>query len=1072
MSLSKKNIKSSFSAVTYQRGKRYYEEGMVFNVHSNQSFGDVDLVFGVAKGSHNERYDVEAWIDGGEFVTECSCPVSNQCKHGVALILEAFDDGLYKEPAKIKRIPAVKKSEMQAWIDKLESNQLLAKSDDTDLTDKEFLVYLVSHEYDTLQVSVRKTKYNKKGEINKGALVNLHSIHRSVSYNGQDDYVSKMDSAIFSDMFFSWDDSNTQYEIDNAASVQILIKMIETGRCYFETAEGECFEKMSDQQTLEFNWTEIKSNKTDAFKLEVLMNGRSDFIVLPSSPLYYLNVNTLQIGQIDTDLNEQLLMHLTELPAIKKQDAQQFSMWLFDNNLPIPTPVDLNVIEIKGVFQPVFEVCFDEKTNFYYGKFHYQYGEFMVEHDQYEAKNPTVFNIDNQMHRWQRDLNAEKNARLLLKQCGLFLQYKAINGGANVFTSDDPFFWVEFKLAVQVNLEHHGWRVELNELKLPQIHEIEHVEGNVIGEESEYDNWFELGLSVTLNNEKIDLVPLLIDGLAHIEDWENLPDKILVPNKGDFLKFNKKDVQPIIRILSQLANKDGKIGRYHADVLNHIPFVDTWSGDKKIKSLAKKLGNYKGIKTIKSPKGLNAELRDYQQQGLNWLGFLQEYGFGGILADDMGLGKTIQALSMMQVLFNRKKITQPMIVVCPTSLVGNWRSEAAKFAPKLKVFVLHGSKRHEHFESINDYHLIITTYPLIQRDIDIHKQHNWLWIILDEAQVIKNPKAKMTQAIKELKGKHRLCLTGTPMENHLGELWSLFDFLMPGFLNNHKGFTDLYRKPIEAGDAYAQQWLNDRVKPFLLRRTKDAVATELPGKTEIIQNLEMPTDQRKLYESIRVTMEKRVRQLLKEKGIAKSQIEFLDALLKLRQACCHPALVKLDEAKKVKHSAKLDFLLEVLPEMLEEGRKVLIFSQFAQMLTIIEDTLNKHKIKTTKLTGQTRKREEVINRFTSGEVDVFLISLKAGGVGLNLTQADTVIHFDPWWNPAAENQATDRAYRIGQDKPVFVYKLVTQNSIEERVLELQKKKQAMADAVYEGKSDAQLGKMDSNQLLSLFGIEK
>jgi SNF2 family DNA or RNA helicase len=294
---------------------------------------------------------------------------------------------------------------------------------------------------------------------------------------------------------------------------------------------------------------------------------------------------------------------------------------------------------------------------------------------------------------------------------------------------------------------------------------------------------------------------------------------------------------------------------------------------------------------------------------------------------------------------------------------------------------------------------------------------------------------------------------------------------MPGYLSSQKGFNDLYRKPIENGELYAQQWLNKRITPFLLRRTKETVATELPAKTEIIQYLELPKQQRVLYETIRVSMEKKVRDLLKNKGIAKSHIEFLDALLKLRQACCHPNLVKLDEAKKVNESAKLSFLLEVLPEMLEEGRKVLIFSQFTSMLAIIETALKKIKIKTTKLTGQTRKREEAINEFTSGRADVFLISLKAGGVGLNLTEADTVIHFDPWWNPAAENQATDRAYRIGQDKPVFVYKLVTENTIEERVLELQKNKQAMANSVYGNKAQkeqAELSKMGSEQLLSLF----
>ena len=1065
--ISKQAIKQSFNSNAQRKGEHYFNSGQVISISFDGN--DDSVVCGEVRGNYENVYNISVCLDeDGGLESDCSCPVEFQCKHGVALSLKAFELGLFVEPKKIKS----KKSKMQSWFDNAELKNMTVKVDNTQATNQEFLNYYVDQDYSGVFVSVRKTKFNKKGGINKGASMSLRSIYDDVSYGYKQNHLNKKDNAVFKSMSFNWSDSNSNYRIDDAASTQVLIKMIETGRCYWRDPTGGKFEFLSNYEKFEFNWT-----KKAPFKLEVLIKGRSDFVILPTSPPCFLNVLTRQMGQLDSELSEEVIDHLNALPALNKKEAQLFSRWLFDNNLPVTAPIDLNVVEITGEFQPVLNVFYDEQTNLYYAKFYFQYGEFLIEYNQYEAKTPTHFNENGVLHRWQRDLNSENEAYLKLKNSGLNNPINSIVAGkGSVFTAVDPYYWIEFKLNGQADFESQGWKIILNDIELPSIHEINHADGFLNSEllddeESGYDDWFELGLSVNINDKKIDLVPLLIDGLAHVHDWENLPDKILVPNNGDFLKFNKKDIQPIIKILSQLANKDGQIGRYHANALNHIPFVNTWSGGKKIQSLAKKLGNFKGIKTIKSPRGLNAELRDYQQQGLNWLGFLQEYGFGGILADDMGLGKTVQALAMMQVLFNRNKIEQPMLVVCPTSLVGNWRSEAKKFAPKLKVLVLHGPKRHELFDSISEYHLIITTYPLIHRDIELHKLQKWFWVILDEAQVIKNPKAKMPQAIKELKSKHRLCMTGTPIENHLGELWSLFDFLMPGFLNNHKSFNDLYRNPIEGGDVYAQNWLNERIKPFLLRRTKDAVATELPAKTEIIQHLEMPSDQRKLYESIRVTMEKRVRQLLKEKGIAKSQIEFLDALLKLRQACCHPKLVKLDEAKKVKNSAKLQFILDVLPEMLEEGRRVLIFSQFAQMLGIIETELNKHKIKTAKLTGQTKKREEEIAKFTNDEVGVFLISLKAGGVGLNLTQADTVIHFDPWWNPAAENQATDRAYRIGQDKPVFVYKLVTQDSIEERVLELQKKKQAMADAVYEGKADAKFNKMDSNQLLGLFGIE-
>ncbi|CAN5740431.1 hypothetical protein BH24DEI2_BH24DEI2_13490 [soil metagenome] len=294
-------------------------------------------------------------------------------------------------------------------------------------------------------------------------------------------------------------------------------------------------------------------------------------------------------------------------------------------------------------------------------------------------------------------------------------------------------------------------------------------------------------------------------------------------------------------------------------------------------------------------------------------------------------------------------------------------------------------------------------------------------------------------------------MSGTPLENHLGELWSLFHFLMPGFLGKAEAFRQLYRTPIERnGDAGRQRQLAGRVRPFILRRAKSEVAKELPPKSEIVVPIELVGAQRDLYETLRVAMSERVRDEVGKQGLARSQIMILDALLKLRQACCDPRLVKVSGAKNVKSSAKLEWLKDVLPNMLEEGRKVLIFSQFATLLGLLEETLAKLGVRYAKLTGQTRNRAEQIDAFQTGDAQVFLITLKAGGVGLNLTAADTVIHYDPWWNPAAENQATDRAHRIGQDKSVFVYKLITSGSIEEKILKLQERKAALVQGILEG----------------------
>jgi len=434
----------------------------------------------------------------------------------------------------------------------------------------------------------------------------------------------------------------------------------------------------------------------------------------------------------------------------------------------------------------------------------------------------------------------------------------------------------------------------------------------------------------------------------------------------------------------------------------------------------------------------------------------------------MGLGKTVQTLAHLLLEKEAGRLDRPALIIAPTSLMGNWRREAQQFTPQLRVLVLHGPQRSAHFEAIGEHDLVITTYPLLPRDHQALAEQDYSFLILDEAQNIKNPKAKAAGVVRRLSAEHRLCLTGTPMENHLGELWAQFDFLLPGLLADETHFRRYWRIPIEAhGDRGRQARLARRLAPFMLRRRKQDVLEELPPKTEIIRSVPLHEDQAALYESIRLSMEKRVRQAIAAQGLARSHITILDALLKLRQTCCHPALLPLAAAGKVKHSAKLDLLMEMLPEQLEEGRRILLFSQFTSMLGLIELELRRRNIAYAKLTGQTRKREEVIERFRSGEVALFLISLKAGGVGLNLTEADTVILYDPWWNPAVETQAADRAHRIGQDKPVFVYKLITEETVEERILALQEKKQALAEGIYREGEAQQLESFTAEDLQAL-----
>jgi len=493
-----------------------------------------------------------------------------------------------------------------------------------------------------------------------------------------------------------------------------------------------------------------------------------------------------------------------------------------------------------------------------------------------------------------------------------------------------------------------------------------------------------------------------------------------------------------------------------------------WLGGERLLELGARLRNAGQIKPVAPPPGFKGQLRLYQKEGLSWLQFLREVELGGILADDMGLGKTVQTLAHILVEKQSGSADRPTLVIAPTSLMANWRLEAARFAPDLKVLTLHGNERKPLFEKIDDHDVVLTTYTLLRYDKDVLLARDYHLVILDEAQNIKNPKATTTQLVHQLKARHRLCLSGTPMENHLGELWSLCHFLNPGLLGDSQTFRRVFRTPIEKhDDAHRGRLLARRVRPYLLRRTKAEVEQDLPEKTEIVENIELSGDQRDLYESIRLAMHERVRREIATKGAARSHIIILDALLKLRQVCCDPRLLKLEAAKNVEESAKLTRLMDMLPAMIEEGRRILLFSQFTSMLALIEAELKRLKLDHLKLTGRTKNRADLVERFQAGETPLFLISLKAGGSGLNLTTADTVIHYDPWWNPAVEDQATDRAHRIGQDKPVFVYRLRTLGTVEEKIQELQVKKRGLVDGLFDagGKS---ITNLDADDITALF----
>ena len=646
--------------------------------------------------------------------------------------------------------------------------------------------------------------------------------------------------------------------------------------------------------------------------------------------------------------------------------------------------------------------------------------------------------------------------------------------GAQTLWTDEAVIQTAMKLTNEVfpQLREDGWEIETDpSFPFKPIEDVGEWYANVDNLEASSIDWFDLEMGIEIDGKRINILPHIVRLLRNPNvrstmDNDQLSDSEMIYTQlddGRYLPIPAKKIQFIARTLIELYDfnaltKEGRLrlSTWQSAQLAELEHAMTasqlrWFGSHQLRELGNKLRDFKMINKAVLPESFHNTLRPYQEDGVSWLQFLRDHNLNGILADDMGLGKTIQALAHIMVEKESGRMKCPVLVVAPTSLMTNWKSEASRFAPSLKVLILQGNERKENFDRIQDHDLILTTYPLLSRDKDVLMTHEYHLLILDEAQVIKNPNTMAHRIVQQLRANHRLCLTGTPMENHLGELWSLFHFLMPGFLGDNKKFTQTFRKPIEKRqDKERQLALTRRVHPFMLRRTKEEVVSELPAKTEIVQHIELLPTQRDLYESVRLAMHSKIQMEIEERGLKRSQIVILDALLKMRQICCDPRLLKIESAKNVKESAKLQFLIDTLPEMIEENRKILLFSQFTSMLALIEEALKKLNIPYVILTGQTKDRQTPINDFQSGKVPLFLISLKAGGTGLNLTAADTVIHYDPWWNPAVENQATDRAYRIGQDKPVFVYKLVTVGTVEEKILDMQHHKAALFAGIFDG----------------------
>jgi non-specific serine/threonine protein kinase len=589
-------------------------------------------------------------------------------------------------------------------------------------------------------------------------------------------------------------------------------------------------------------------------------------------------------------------------------------------------------------------------------------------------------------------------------------------------------------------------------------------------------DWFDCRISLIQNNANVPLSAVFKNARGDGDRWTRL-------DSGAYARVPGGNIAQLRTILGMVDSNcrvsntiKTQLSLAQAISLSRISEHGfSVSLDKRLAALNQKLSSFSEIKTIKACKGFVGKLRHYQEEGISWLNFLHEFELGGILADEMGLGKTVQALAFFHHLRSKrakKSSLKPVLIVAPTSVITNWSYEIKRFLPEMSSLMLHGPGRKALFSKIPESDFVLTSYALLRLDRHELERYEFSYVVLDEAQNIKNPAATTTKAAKALRCQNRLALTGTPTENRPMELWSIMDFLLPGYLGSQEFFRNNIERPIlEGGTATnVAQMLNAKTRPFILRRLKADVEKELPPKIESVLHVDMTPSQKQLYAQILNEVRPKVFDAVKKKGIQGASVSILAALLRLRQVCNHPNSIDALSELPGYDSGKFNLLRDLVTEALESGRKILLFSQFRGMLSIIRSWLDEVGVNHLYLDGTTRNRQDLIDQFSQDDsVRLFLISLKAGGAGLNLMAADTVIIYDPWWNPAVESQAVDRAHRIGQNKTVSVYRLVTEESVEQKIMALKSKKSKLVDALINenGLSTINLSKGDLESLFSL-----
>ncbi|ATE58839.1 DEAD/DEAH box helicase [Thauera sinica] len=1042
---------------------------------SSNEFSVTAHVKGTKRTPYSVYVEVAEGRDGmSHLISDCTCPVGSDCKHVAAMMLAWLRQ---------RGSPDRPREEVRVWIEALRSAVAAdGRAEVRHAPDRRThgLVYLLGDVPEIQQHAVRcyKARFDKQGRLR-------HTEHWFNFERALETPPAFVDDRDLEILRLLWAQRPRQHglllhalPLDGRHAGELMPLLAESGRAYYDDFSRPPLHAGSPRPGRP-DWL----TTPDGRRAPTVRSDPAADVVLPLLQPWYVDTAHSETGPVTLDVAPDLVHRLLRLPPLTAVEAEMVAQAMAELTpaLPSPTQDAEPAVQLEGPPVPVLQLAtipvIDAQYRGYapYGTWEFDFATLAFRYGPLTiaADDPALFHClpDGRSARIARDGRAEHAAQARLGRAGfapvpagkIQSAYKRLPDGALGLASEDD--WPAFMAGVLPGLRAEGWHIDTpGDFR----HHATDVDALVLDVDATDGDWLAISPGIEVEGRPVALGPLLAGLFAEDGRWlsgrlDDIADReavILHHEELGRLRLSAGRLKPLVRALVDLFDRPD--GRFQVSRLDAARLADLdlpGRGREFVAELAGRLCGAAGIEPVPAPAGFHAELRPYQLEGLAWLQHLTRHDLAGILADDMGLGKTAQALAHLLTLKRAGRLDVPALVILPTSLVFNWQAEAARFAPGLKVLSLHGTDRHARFAELEvdgaPVDVALTTYPLLWRDAEALQAREWSLLILDEAQTVKNAASKGAQVIRQLRARHRLGLTGTPLENHLGELWAQFDFLLPGFLGSQKQFNATWRTPIEKhGDTLRRDLLAARLRPFILRRRKEDVAAELPPKTVIVRSVGLEGGQRDLYETVRAAMDERVRHEIADKGFARSQIVILDALLKLRQVCCDPRLLKSPAAAKVKERAKLGLLMDMLPELIAEGRRILIFSQFTTMLALIAAELDRAKIGWVSLTGDTRDRRIPVEDFQKGRAPVFLISLKAGGVGLNLTTADTVIHYDPWWNPAAENQATDRAHRIGQDKPVFVFKLICAGSIEERILALQERKAALAAGVLSEDADA------------------